>query len=131
MKKLIGFITVVIAVLLLAIAATPPPDKYEYGTRGEVTLTSADTVTVEPNNLTLTYATIALDTNVVINVDVDNSIVGDRIVFHATADATARTLTFGSNITGTDEEVAATKTELMEFIYNGTGFYQVAEAAVD
>ncbi|PTN08046.1 hypothetical protein C8N47_11186 [Mangrovibacterium marinum] len=110
---------------------TAPPDKYKYGNRSAVTLTSADTVAVSPNNLTLTYATVAMDADIVFNVDVSNSPPGDRIILDLTADGTDRTATFGTNITGLAETISANKNELLEFIYNGTVFKEVAEMAVD
>ena len=88
-------------------------------------------VTIEPNNLTFTYATLAIDTNVTVVADVDNSIVGDRILLHVTADASNRLIDWSTNITAINDSVVATKTKLFEFVYNGTGFYQVAESGVD
>ena len=135
MRNLINKLALVAIVAFVSLIAmqsfTSPPDKYQYGNRSAVTLTSADTVAVSPNNLTLTYATVAMDTNIVFNVDVTNSIVGDRIVFDLTADGTDRTATFGTNITGLAETISANKNELLEFIYNGTVFKEVAEMAVD
>lgn len=124
---------ILMALALVAFQAFTPPagDKYPYGNRSAVTLASADTVTVTPNNLTLTYVTLSLDTNVVVNVDVSNSIVGDRIVLDLTADATDRTVTFNEHIKGVAETITATKNELIEFIYNGTEFKEVAAMAVD
>lgn len=132
-SKLFSILLVLMAsAFMLATAFTPPPvDKYPYGNRQAVALTSADTVEVLPNNLTLTYATMSMDTTVVVNVDVTNSIVGDRIVFDLTADASNRDIVFNTNITGITETITASKNELLEFIYNGTVFKEVAEMAVD
>lgn len=114
-----------VLVLTALFAFTSPPDEYRYGTRASVTLTCADTVDVLPNNLTLTYAQMDMDTNVVVNVDADNSIIGDRIVFEFTADNTDRTVAWNDNITASSGTVTADTIKLFEFIYNGTAFLQI------
>ena len=131
--KSFAFTLIALIGLVLLMATTPPPDKYQYGKRSAVTLTVEDDtlVTIEPNNLTFTYATLAIDTNVTVVADVDNSIVGDRILLHVTADASNRLISWSTNITAINDSVVATKTKLFEFVYNGTGFYQVAESGVD
>lgn len=131
--KSFAFTLIALIGLVLLMATTPPPDKYQYGKRSSVTLTAEDDtmVTIEPNNLTFTYATLAIDTNVTVVADVDNSIVGDRILLHVTADASNRLIDWSTNITAINDSVVATKTKLFEFVYNGTGFYQVAESGVD
>lgn len=118
---------------LLAMAATAPRDKFAYGKRQAVTLSieSDSLVVVSPNNLTLTYATLAADTSFTVDVNVKNSIVGDRLILHVTADATNRAITWGENITAVNDSVLAGKTKLFEFIYNGSGFFQIAEMQVD
>lgn len=129
-----GFAFTLIALTaILLIAATSPPDKYQYGKRSAVTLTIEDDtlVTVVPNNLTFTYATLAVDSNVTVVANVDNSIVGDRFILHVTADESNRLITWGTNISAVNDSVVATKTKLFEFVYNGTGFYQIAESGVD
>lgn len=132
--KNLSLLALVFGALIFLTEAFAPPstgDKYHYGSRSAVTLISADTVTIAPNNLTLTYATLSADTNIVFDVNVDNSIVGDRIVLEVTADATTRQMTFNSNVTALADSVEATKTKLFEFVYNGTNYKEVAEMAVD
>lgn len=132
LKILGALLFLVFTALLFQSADTASGDKYRYGFRESVTLTCADTVEIEPNNLTLTYATMAADTNVVFNANADNSIVGDRVVLQITADTVStRQFTFNSNITALADSVESGKTKLFEFIYNGTAFYQVSELQVD
>lgn len=130
-RLLVGMVVLMAFLFITQAFTQSPPDKYQYGNRSSVTLTSADTIDISPNNLTFTYATLSIDTNVVVNVDVDESIIGDRIVLEVTADATNRHLTFNNNITAVADSVVATKTKLFEFVYNGTGYKEVAEMAVD
>ena len=53
------------------------------------------------------------------------------ITLDLTADASNRDIVFNDNITGASETVTASKNELLEFIFNGTVFKEVAEMAVD
>lgn len=130
-KKLAVF-GLFVGVLFIALQAfNPPPDKYGFGKRQAVELAYAATIDVSPNNLTLTYATLSLTGDCTLNVDVSNSVVGDRIVLDLTADASIRTVTFGTGMKGIAQAVAANKNELFEFIFNGTEFKGVAEMAVD
>ena len=133
MKNLKLFFAVSLVLFLSALVAFTPPagDKYPYGKRKAVTLTCADTVDVAPGNLTLTWATIALDTSAVFNVDVGNSIIGDMLVIEARADSTTRAVTFGTNITAPADSVVATKTKVFQFLYNGTAFVGVAEMQIN
>lgn len=137
MRKLIKKVAVTGLLLCLAMIAfqafTPPAvgSKYQYGYRKAVTLTSDTVITVAPNNLTLTYATLSLDTNATVGVNVGNSIVGDRIILQVTADASNRHLIFGDNVAAITDSVVATKTKMFEFVYNGTEFKQVAESDTD
>lgn len=133
MKNLKLIFGIGLVLFLSALVAFTPPagDKYAYGKRKAVTLTVADTIEVAPNNLTLTYATLSLDTNVVVDVNVDNSIIGDMIFLEITADSTNRHLTFNDNVTAVADSVVATKTKLFCFVFNGTVFRQYTEEQVD
>ncbi len=125
---------ILLGLIMIAFWAFTPPatgSKYQYGYRKAVTITSDTVITIAPNNLTLTYATLSLDTNTTVGVNVGNSIIGDRIVLQVTADASNRHLTFGTNVAAIADSVVATKTKLFEFIYNGSEFKQVAESATD
>lgn len=119
-------ILLMIALLMIAVSSQAG-DKYSYGKRKAFTLTSADTILVEPNNVTYSVCTLELDTSAVINVDVDNSIIGDKILLIVTSDGN-RELTWGDNITGNDGRLFDEQVKLFEFVYNGVEFKQVAEA---
>jgi len=129
MKRAFNFLMILLVGAMLFLAATPPPDKYQYGKRSTATLTATDDtlVSIAPNNLTFLYATLAADTNMTVVADVDNSVVGDRIVLQVTADASNRQLDFSTNLVAVDDSVVANKIKLFEFVFNGTYFYQVAE----
>lgn len=120
-------------VLSLPLSSSPLPaaDKYAYGFRKAVTLTSSTAITVSPGNYTLTFAALAIDTAAAINATVTNSIVGDRIILKATADASNRTIDFTGNMVAVDDSVLATKTKVFEFIYDGTRFIQLSEIQID
>lgn len=109
----------------------PAAEKYAYGFRKAVTLTSSTAITVSPGNYTLTFANLAIDTAAAINATVTNSIVGDRIILKATADASNRTIDFTGNMVAVDDSVVANKTKVFEFIYDGTRFIQLSEMQTD
>ncbi len=131
MKKFRLILGVVFAVAVFMAFSPSFGDKYPFGERMGVVLISADTVEVTPNNLTLTYAMMAMDTSAVINVDTDNSIAGDRIVLEFTADASNRVVKWNTNITAVTDSVLAEKTKLFEFVFNGNAFLEVSENQIN
>ena len=129
-KFLAAVVVLLGAVVLLAFVPTGR-DKYSFGHRTAETLVCADTVDVDPGNLTFTYASMAMDTNVVVNVSIDRSITGDMIVFEFTADSTTRQIDWNSNITALNDSVVALKTKLFQFVYNGSAFVQLSEQQIN
>lgn len=129
--KILTVIAIVMAIAALVAFTPSSSDSYSFGYRSTETLVCADTVEVSPDNLTLTYASMAMDTNVVVNVGIDHSLPGDMIVFEFTADASNRQIGWNSNITAVNDSVVATKTKLFQFIYNGTSFVQLSEQQIN
>lgn len=112
-----------IALLVMPTTVEASDDKYRYGYKSSVELVSdADTITIEPNNLSCLVATVDADTNLIVSADVDNSIVGDLIFLEVTADDTDRTVTFGDNLTGTTATVDADGLKMFQLVYTGTAF---------
>lgn len=111
-------------------AVTPAPavvNKYPYLYRRTVTLTSGVAVVVSPENYTLTYATLPLDTSATITATTTKSVVGDRIILQITADATTRHVDFSTGFTAVDDSILANKIKVFEFVYSGSRFVQVSE----
>lgn len=131
MKTFIRIMLLVIATAFIATAFTAPRDKWGFGFRKSVALESATAVSIDPGNLTLTYATLSIDTNTVISATSARSIVGDRIFLEVTADSKNRRITWGDNLTALNDSVLATKTKVFEFVYTGAVFRQIAEMTYD
>ena len=106
-------------------------NKYGYGFRKAVTLTSDTLITISPQNMTLTFATLAMDTSVVMNAIITRSIIGDQIVLKATADGTNRMIDFTGNMIAVNDSVVANKTKVFQFIYDGSRFIQLSEIQTD
>jgi hypothetical protein len=127
-KDMKNFVKLLVVCMMVLVAfGSQAGDKYSYGKRKAFTLVSGDTIDIAPNNITYSVCTLALDTSAVVDVDVDNSIIGDKILLVVTPDGN-RELTWGANITGNDGRVIDAQVKLFEFVYNGTEFKQVAEA---
>lgn len=77
----------------------------------------------------VTVATLALTGDTTINLDSESQpSVGDQVTFKLTADATERDVTFGTSFTGPVNTVTISKTDVVTFIYDGTGFIQAGAA---
>lgn len=98
-------------------------NKYAYGFRHAVALTYSTTITVAPDNYTLTYGTLSVTGAATITATETNSIVGDQIYLQVTADGTNRALTFTGGITAATYTVTANKTVLLGFVYSGSQWY--------
>lgn len=126
----------ILGILMVGIAIAwtppePPPNKYAYGFRKAVTLTVDDTITIAPDNYTLTVAALSADTNTVINTTVARSIIGDEIMLKVTADATNRLISFTGNVTAINDSVLANKTKVFSFRYDGAKFIQTGEVLIN
>lgn len=126
MKKIL----LIVMLIGLFAAQSEAQKQYKFGTRTSVELSSAVAVTITPVN-TLTVYTIEADTNVTFNAVVTKSVIGDRIIISATADASARTMSFGTSMNGANDTITATKTMTYEFIYTGSTFDIVSKLQSD
>lgn len=96
---------------------------WPFGLVSELVLAPAATVDVPvSDNLTYVYFSAALNTNVVVNFVVDGQLrQGSRVVVRALSDATARTVTPGTNGSGVAVAGVISKTFEIEFEYKRTG----------
>lgn len=77
----------------------------------------------------VTLATLSLTGDATIDLDAESKCSpGDQVVFKLTADGTDRDVTFGTGFTGPVNTVTANKTDVVTFIYDGTGFIQTSAA---
>ncbi len=129
--KFISVLALFVTVALLVAFTPATGDKYKFGNRSSVMLNCDPVVAVNPGNLTLTYAVMAMDTNAVINVSTSKSILGDRITFECTALTRNRRITFNDNITAITDSVLTGKTKVFEFVFNGTDFVQASEIQIN
>lgn len=107
------------AIESLGVAAV---EKYPFGYRKAVALTNAASITIDPSNTTLTYASVSIAQATTLNALVTKSVVGDVIYLQVTADETNRVLTFTGNMLGVAYTVTASKQVLLEFVFNGIKF---------
>jgi hypothetical protein len=131
MKAFFVFMILAFMAMSFAPPLPAPADKYPYGLRKAVTLTSATAITIPTENLTLTLAALPIAHNATVTATVTKSVVGDRIILKVTADGTNRHLDFTGNLTAPDDSVVANKTKLFEFIYDGSKFVQLGELQIN
>lgn len=75
----------------------------------------------------LTVADVTLTGDTTINLDADSlSSPGDKVIFKMTASAADRTVAFGTGFTAANAVILSGKTEVQEFVYDGTGFIATA-----
>lgn len=130
MKKLLILISLFVVIGLTANSQI----KYPWGEPNTVSLTSTNVVA---KNIALasiydnlTIYTVTCDTSVTINASTLNARLtkGSKMVFIITeATANADTITWGTNIEGLTTKTPSGKVAVVEFMYNGTTFYKVAE----
>lgn len=126
MKK---FLTVISLLFVFVIGANA--QQFPFGD-ATYTATTTDSLTLSftPTNLVefIHIDSTALDTNMTLNIANTYSVRrGAQIYITATADGSARTITFGTNVTGVANEVTATKTDMIHLVYDGT-VYRVVSA---
>ncbi|MDP2723198.1 MAG: hypothetical protein Q8O72_10600 [Bacteroidales bacterium] len=116
--------------LMMFVNLAEAQKQYGFDYRTSSTLTSAVAVSVTPV-AALTVYTITADTNITYSAVVTDAVIGDKFVLQITADASARIMAFGTNITAVNDTITATKTRLYEFIYTGTGYYMLGKLQAD
>lgn len=129
MKKLL-----LLASLVVIAISVNAQVKFPFGAADTETLTSATTIALSEIDDNLTIYTLATDTTATINAaSIDDNIkTGSRLVFVLTeSTANADTISWGTNLTGLADPLPSGKTKIVEFIYNGSGFYKVASTQVD
>lgn len=127
------FIVSLILVLVATIAFTPRAEaqKYSFGDRTSVSLTSATAIALAPAS-TMTVYTLEADTNVAFTISTSaKSIIGDMVVLKLKALTLNRTFTFSGNIVVTSDTLTASKTKLFLFIYTGSKYEQLSEVQID
>lgn len=97
-------------------------------------ISSSDSATsalvINQNYTYIDYA--ALDTNLTITATINNNVNKGALLFiETTADASARTVTFGTGLTSPALTNTASKTFITAFIYNGTVFKAYSQKQID
>lgn len=89
----------------------------------------AATIAVTPNASKTYYHVAQLTGNATINATVSSCEKGDEVVFLFSADASNRTVTFGTGLNASATiVVAANKNATTSFVYNGTTFVETGRA---
>lgn len=132
MKRLLILLSIVFA---FTVTTQAQAINYPFGGAG-VTTSDADSLTLalEVDNLVefVTIDSTTLDTILTINVaDVSSVRTGAELYIKATADGTDRDISFGTNITGTDNTVTANKTDVLYFIFDGSAYLLVSSNQID
>lgn len=114
MKKLI----VLIAALFIVSAASAQIH-FPFGNADEMTgsFTNDTVVALSIDNL-CTYATLSADTNANFNITATGIRTGAVLYLEVTCDATQRAMIFGTNITGANDTLTASKTKMFMFVYD-------------
>ncbi len=81
----------------------------------------------EKNIVTVGNMTGAGTLNLEVN---ERTTAGDLLIVKASADATGRTLTFGTGFTAVPYAIASSKSVAISFVYDGSKFVQVGAPAV-
>jgi len=137
MKRIIGIITVLFVVLLVA-----PQDanaqKHPFGPATVYEQTAIDTTVDEGVDTLavwneLTFIDVTIDSTHTFSFDLTNEPgIGAKVYMKVEADnASDLTLSFDKNINATDETLTANKTSMIQLSYDGTAFNIVAIKQID
>lgn len=126
MKKLILFLILTIG--FLTVQAQTSGVKFPMG-KSTIVTSDGDTaaITLTPKN-TVEFVTITnktLDAALTVNVTTTHAQAGYILYIEATADGSNRVLTFGTGMTGTALTVLASKTFIIQAVYNGSKYIVV------
>jgi len=101
--------------------------KYPFGAADSQSLAFAAAIAATINN-TKTVATIAQLTGAAtLNLSINTEMpVGAELIVKVSADATGRTLTLGTGLTGNAQVLAISKSYSMKFEYDGTTFVHMS-----
>ena len=101
-------------------------DTYKIGSVVKQTPDYAAIVAIKTEE-SITIVEIALTGAITINLDAASKpVIGDRVIFIFSSDATPRDATFGTNFTGPVLAGVASKTNVQEFVYDGGDFVAVS-----
>jgi hypothetical protein len=106
-------------------------NKYRSSTAILVAVTYAAVMSAEVWN-EKTVVTVASMTGAgTLNLEVnERTTAGDTLLVKASADATGRTLTFGTGFTAAPYAIASSKSVAISFVYDGSKFVQAAAPSV-
>lgn len=135
MKRIISILSLVFAFLILTNESNaqlryPFSDAHTFS----VSVTAAATTVATNIYDHMTVCTFTVDTNTTANfTSLDTELeAGDLFVIKATENtAVADTITWGTGFTGDATECVASKTRIITWVYDGSGFVMVADTQID
>ncbi|MCF8218711.1 MAG: hypothetical protein K9J21_06985 [Bacteroidales bacterium] len=137
MKNLLILLIATLALSFISTETTCQNIRYPYGDASVSSVTidndgsaTADTTSNVWN--TLNFKTVTTDSDITLNLDVGDMMDGSVYYFKVKADtATNITVSFGDNLTGTDETLTASKTDLYRFVWYIDSFYITSAKQAD
>lgn len=108
--------------------------RYAFGDRMVIPIAATSstytTISITPP-VTLTMYTFSADTNVTFNAVTTRAVPADILMFRIKGNIQSRIITWGTNLDGVSDTIAADKTWMYQFIYDGTAYKKVSKSPTD